>query len=362
MNTKVFKGMAVLFGASFLMIAMGVAVANGKNDTRTRFVDCADGDTIADALRRARPGRPLLVNIEGTCQEYVEIIVDDVTLRGGTLIGGIDVLSARRVTIENMTVKNGSRDGVAALNGAFVTLLNLRIDNHARDGVNISQGSTAIMEGNRVTNNGRYGLLVSETSSARLKDNPLIQSNVVNAPRTRTDPFSATTLGVFHASFVRLLGGNRIVNDGGPGGIAVEVFHLAELRQQFGFDRIEGDRAISVGNVSTAELRGEFEVTGQVRLFLHSTLRLSKRFGPMAVVDGDIRPDGDSAVSFSLFTLADGTVFGPVRVTGALICGDSESSAELRSGLTPADIFDGGDAAFNCTGLNQEEVLPPPGP
>ena len=137
---------------------------------------------------------------------------------------------------------------------------------------------------------------------------------------------------------------------------------MAELRQQFGFDRIEGDRAISVGNVSSAELRGEFEVMGQVRLSRHSTLRLSKRFGPMAVVNGDIRPDGDSAVFFSMIRLADGSVFGPVRVTGTLVCGDSESSAALLNGLTPVDIFDGGDAAFNCTGFNQEEVLPPPVP
>ena len=194
-----------------------------------------------------------------------------------------------------------------------------------------------------------------------MRDNPLIQSNVFDSPRTLLDPFKAVTLGVFHNSFVRLLGGNLIVNDGGIGGIAVEVAHLSDFRQQFSLDRIEGWRAISIGNVSTGELRGEFEVTGEVGVGLNSTLRLSKRSGPVGVINGRIRVRGDSVVQFGLFTLKGETEdLGSVTVNGSLDCGGNEGHVGLFGGQVPEDIFPDSldQATSQCKDFNGNVVLP----
>ena len=175
-----------------------------------------------------------------------------------------------------------------------------------------------------------------------------------------------TTVGVFHASFLRLLGGNFILNDGG--GIAVQADHLADFRQQFSLDTIVGSPAIDIFNLATAELRGEYKVTGQVRVGNNSTLRLSirsRRVGvdpPVGEINGQIRVRGDSSVSFSLFTLKDGTEFGSVTVNGTLNCGGKQGAISVGGGQTIEDIFPNPDDRANsqCNTFNGNLVLPAP--
>ena len=148
-------------------------------------------------------------------------------------------------------------------------------------------------------------------------------------------------------------------------GIAVEAFHTSSFRQQFSLDKIEGSRAISIGNGSTADLRGEFEVTGRVRVNLNSTLRLRKRFGPVGVINGRIEVFNDSSVFFGLFTLKGAPAsLGPVTVNGTLVCGGNGGHVRLFNGQVPKDIF---PSQFNrensqCNDFNGNVVLPVFGP
>lgn len=194
---------------------------------------------------------------------------------------------------------------------------------------------------------------------------PFGQTDVSDGPRTLLNPYPAVTLSVSHSSFIRLLGGNHILNDGG--GVAVGTAHLADFRQQYSLDRIDGSPAINISNGSTGEPRGEFEVTGQVRLGLNSTLRLSKRYGPVGVITGDIRVREDSAVVFSKFTLKGETEdMGSVTVNGTLDCGSNQGHIGLYSSQVPENIIPNADDRANsqCNDFNGFIVLPdpPPGP
>ncbi len=368
------RKISVKIGVTALSLLVGIGLLTGTAEaqkvkepkTTDILVDCSK-QSIQDAVDKAVDGDTIVVS--GTCnEENVTITTDGITISGdpvvgGTLIGGFTVKSAVRVVFDNMTVKDGTNHGVRAEDGASVRVSNCTIENHPRDGVFIGRGSNALIEGSTVQNNGRYAVVVSSGSSARLRDNPLIQSNVFEAPRTLRDPFDAVTLGLFHNSFVRLLGGNLVVNDGG--GTAVSAFHLADFRQQGPLDRIvvnEGARAIQIGNGSTGELRGEFEVTGEVRVLFNSTMHFSKRFGPVGVIDGPIRLFADSAVFFRLFTLK-GEIedLGSVTVNGTLRCNDNGSHVGLFSGQEPEDIFPSAAdrVASQCNDFNGNPVLPP---
>ncbi len=113
------------------------------------------------------------------------------------------------------------------------------------------------------------------------------------------------------------------------------------------------------------ELRGEFQVTGQVRAVLNSTLRFSKRFGPVGVINGPIRVFSDSSVFFALFRLKDEPApIGSVTVNGTLRCNDNGGHVRLFSGQVPEDIFPSAAdrAASQCNDFNGNVVLGPPPP
>ena len=51
------------------------------DDVNVTTVECDDGDTLGKALDDAKPGEPLIIYIEGECNESVSITKDDITLR-----------------------------------------------------------------------------------------------------------------------------------------------------------------------------------------------------------------------------------------------------------------------------------------
>ena len=123
-------------------------------------VDCAEGDLIADAIADIADGDDAdgedVITIEGTCTEIVTIVTDGITLRGGTLLGGIIVDGAQRVVIDDLTIdgstNSGLLNGVLAKNNAHVTVRNSTIENHTLSGVNITRTSSALIEGNTIGN------------------------------------------------------------------------------------------------------------------------------------------------------------------------------------------------------------------
>jgi hypothetical protein len=131
-------------------------------------------DSLAAALARANNGDT--IKISGTCTETVTISKDGLTLDGQgttTIDGGdgsqpvIDIISARGVTIRNLTVHNGLR-GIHARQGAAVVLEGVAAQDNAGDGIRIDEHSTARIINGTALQNGQDGIFVARSSSAIL--------------------------------------------------------------------------------------------------------------------------------------------------------------------------------------------------
>ena len=129
---------------------VGVAGA----DSAVKKVKCDKGQTLTEALRKAKPGDTLQVT--GTCHERVTITTDRLTLDGGgsaVLDGGgggptefegvVTIDGAQGVTLTGFTVQNGPGEGVLGIRGAAFAVHNTTVQGNAGTGIAISGGSTA---------------------------------------------------------------------------------------------------------------------------------------------------------------------------------------------------------------------------
>lgn len=259
-------------------------------ETATSEVSVAcPGESITNALAEATPGTPLVITLQGTCNENVVITSNDITLQGetpsdGISGGGITIDGAQRVVIDNVTVDNAPRDGIVATNGAAVTISNATIENSTRNGVTVLLGATAQINGNTLSGNGAYAVIVDEAGSARLRNNTITTTYIPGA------------IGVYRNASLRLFGGNTVTNTSGAGNaIAIEAFHVSNVRQgdigDRGPDVLTANRVISVGNLSTVDLRA-FEADGNVVIFLQSNLRMRN-----GVYNGDVSATGAFSVA-----------------------------------------------------------------
>ena len=148
-------------------------------------VDCSKGQTIAAALDRGDERKPLVLTVQGTCNESVTISRDDVTLQGDPKLGGavngpaanastINII-ANRVTIDRLTVTGGGH-GVS-VHGAFNAVIrNSVIQNNGQNGIFVLVGHARI-DGSTIQYAGSHG--VSLQGGNVLLSNNLIQYNAV---------------------------------------------------------------------------------------------------------------------------------------------------------------------------------------
>lgn len=118
---------------------------------KTINVDCDAQQTLAGALAD-KSGADLNVVFSGTCKEYVSIQRDGVAIRGkdanAAVAGGIDVVAARRVLLEDFTCRDNTQLEycIGANLGASVTLHNIKVINSSVRGVSIFN-SAALIDG-----------------------------------------------------------------------------------------------------------------------------------------------------------------------------------------------------------------------
>ena len=149
-----------------LVGVVGLAACGGAGGDERLIRVPTDAPTIAEALKRAKPGATIEI-AAGTYNEALDVTVDRITIRGedrnAVILDGEHKLSngvsvaADDVAVENLTVRNYLQNGVV-FNGVSAAT----DDGNSGDSVVYGTGD-AVLTGYRVSyvttyNNGLYGI------------------------------------------------------------------------------------------------------------------------------------------------------------------------------------------------------------
>jgi Right handed beta helix region len=159
----------------------GTGVAGADSAVKAvKKVKCDKGQTLTDALKKAKPGDTLQVT--GTCQERVTITTDRLTLDGGgsaVLDGGEDgptefegvvtIDGAHGVIIIGFTIQNSPRQGILGMGGAAFMVKDTTTQNNGLNGIFLNNNSSAELTDVEVKDNGRLGIAVFNNSTTVLK-------------------------------------------------------------------------------------------------------------------------------------------------------------------------------------------------
>ena len=232
-----------------------------SNIDKEVMVDCTVG-SISDVLKNAPVAGRLIITVEGTCTEDINITRDDVTLRGGSgeVMGQISIDGARRIEIEGLRVTGG----ISAEREATLLVQNSTIEvSGTTSAVAVIHGGFVELIGNPLISSDQgCAILVDSGGEVRLQDNALIQSS--NSGDT------CATLGVYRDGLVRLRGGNKLVNVD-EAGFVIAAGQGSTVRQDGGSDVFEG--LVEFGSDTSADIRMA-NIMGNVRVTANSALRL----------------------------------------------------------------------------------------
>jgi hypothetical protein len=375
-----------ILAATVLLIAVG-AMPSASAQSNTFTVDCSRGQKIATALRQGDFRNPVLINVRGTCNEYVHITRDDVTLvgvpPGGAVNGpGTDApaihIQADRVFLQDLDVSGGAT--AVVVGGPFFASMTRVVVHHPASGaaVVVRQGELGL-DSCTLMNAGN-GLQLGRGGSSRVIGTTEIRDN------------AGAGIYLSGNSTVVVGAGTKILNNGGHG------MQLEEGSQgTANGTEIAGNRCGVLATLSTLNLSGgnnihdnrEHGVVVQAgaeamvsnnNIFANHQNGIIGYMGAGLVLRGnDIAGNGESGVYCRadctlqisganisdnahhavLVMLGSRAFFGePVTVaTGNgwddLWCGDSETSVDGVDGLSVdgGDFFDG-SVSETCTGFH----------
>lgn len=220
-HARVWVG-AVVFGLLIALVLLGpqeqsVGVAGA--DSAVKKVECDKGQTLTDALQKAKPGDTL--QVIGTCHERVTITTDRLTLDGGgsaVLDGGEDgptefegvvtIDGAHGVTLTGFTIQNGPGEGILGQRGAAFTVLDTTVQGNTGTGIAIGGGSTGDLTHCTVQGN-TLGLDVYTGATVILRSSIVITQN------------SGSGVNVFGGSMIELRGASVQLTDNGAVGLVI---------------------------------------------------------------------------------------------------------------------------------------------
>ena len=218
------KSRAMILGA-IGCLALGAAAGQAKS-TKTVFVDCAKGESIAQALEEK--AEELIVEIRGICEEEVQVRRSNVTLRGADpeldgirpgadepLDPALNLFGVHLVVTENLQISEG-RVGLG-LNSSFgIDIVNCRIRDNDTVGfiLGTASGSVDLID-SEVTGNGGTGIWVANGSAlrcfnCRVEDNGAFRRGIQvtnGSELTLTDSLVEAFRAVDLAGGSRLTGG-----------------------------------------------------------------------------------------------------------------------------------------------------------
>jgi hypothetical protein len=159
------------------------AFASASAQTVTYMVDCARGQTITGAITGGDDRKPLVVNVRGTCNEFVAIRRDNVTLRGDPTASisapsseaDLITIGANGVLLENLTL-TGGRYGIVVDHAFRTNVSNCVMQDASMDGVRVLVGDVRIINNSTIQRAGANGLHVARAASANLVDSRILDS------------------------------------------------------------------------------------------------------------------------------------------------------------------------------------------
>jgi len=181
-----------IVAATVLAASIPVAFAGPPGQMNTFTVDCNRHQTISDAIARGDDRKPLVVNVRGTCREFVNITRANVTLRGNPdaeIVApddGHDLLtvSADKVTLENLTL-TGGLTGIAQEHEPTFIARKVVVQDTSGVGVRVRVGDARLIECT-VQRSGGVGIDVLRGGSVVVSGGSQILDNVgagINATR-----------------------------------------------------------------------------------------------------------------------------------------------------------------------------------
>jgi hypothetical protein len=245
----------IICASALALTAIGV-LPSASAQSNTFTVDCNRGQRIATALEQGDFRKPVVINVRGTCREFVTITRASVTLRGDPVAEIVapdneqDLLtvSADRATLENLTL-TGGRTGLhqdhqpsfyannvviqdASDLGVRVRVGDARLNNctvqrSGNIGVHVVRGGTAILGNCQILDSGQAGVSVTQNSFVNINRSTIMRSGAQGVILTQSSGGSiagGTTIaenegnGVdVNESQVLVSSGNFITDNGGFG-------------------------------------------------------------------------------------------------------------------------------------------------
>jgi len=219
-------------------------------------IDCNRGQSIARALELGDFRKPLVINVRGTCREFVTITRANVTLRGDpaaeimapdnehdlltisadlvtlenlTLTGGLTGLSqshAPNFYADNVVIQDASNIGIRIRVGD-ARLNNCTVQRSGNIGVYVVRGGTAILGNCQVLDSGQAGVSITQNSFANISRSTIMRSGAQGVVLTQSSGgsiASGTTIAENEGngidvsqSQVLVSGGNTVRDNGGFG-------------------------------------------------------------------------------------------------------------------------------------------------
>lgn len=319
----------------------GLVTAAQAAQPQTFTVDCAKGQTISAAIERGDERKPMVLIVQGTCNENVAITRDDVTLQGdatkGVVINGpsgqpsIAVRGASRVSLDRLTVRGGTQ-GITLVGGSNIEITNSDIQYAATQGIGITGTSTVFVVNCNIQNNTRTGINVTQGNVSI--SNSQISNNAGDGVRA------------FRGSSVSLNGGS--VSTNAFAGVNVQSSEMT----------ITGSTIAGNGTNAAQPVNLRSGVSGLAASITisNTTVRDNAFAGVLAAAGGflDLRSStvtGNSGNGVFLYQGAIGNITGPSQISGNL------SGADLALMVNSTGQLGDGNLTIPSISASQASIL-----
>lgn len=369
---------SMAFAAAVIMTAIG-ALPSASAQSNTFTVDCNRGQKIATALEQGDLRKPLVINLRGTCNEFVSITRANVTLRGDPAAEIVapdnehDLLtvSADGANVENLTLTGGLTGLAAEHTPAFIAR-NCIIQDTSSNGVRVRAGD-ARLNGCTVQRAGGIGVSVLRGGSVVLSGGSQVldsaragvsatRNSIVNLIGSKVMRSGAQGIFLGEGSQGSIINGNEIAENAGNGvDVAMSQANVTWgniIRDNGGWG-IGGHGSPITVDDNTITGNGGDGVMGYIgsTLVLHGNLISNNQMSGVGCVGnclvqiGGATIENNASTGITLVWGAKLILEEPVTIVEgnqsgfALWCGDSESSVNDTGLLTTSQNIE-------CTDFN----------